>query len=656
MRDTIFKNKGMFFLLLLFVLVVISSCGMNSAVTTSSSAFSNIPRAKGSTPEPGTDGKPIPYPYGHSESMIPANGIDYLGSDNGRVYAFQGTNGNILWQNNTGNPVDVFAVSNGTVYAYANSASNGVLYALSASNGNILWHYGASDYISGVLPGAIIYVTTAATGNHAILYALRASDGALLWRYDFHTITPGLLAASDGIVYYAEVAGEPGSNANEDIIALQGDNGHILWRLHTTASDGMISGISATVNGVVYLSANSGAAYAVRVSGGTLLWHVARATGLGGPPVPATLSPLVANSIVYVSGKQDGGGGSQTLYALRTSDGAQVWSKSFSREPGPFASQPLLANGVLYFNDNGDIYALRATDGSTLWQSRGFDVFGSISMSNGQIYGSGVDNVLVLDASNGSLLWKQAISDHSSEATGLTPQTVGGDIMYVASENGIVQALSMSNGHQLWRYAIQEKGVPTGVVDSASITFTNATSYQQALRMITDLGLQTSNACALSWKPQSAAQGFAESHNLLVVAMVGSAPLWLYRLKASPNVSGVNVNPVFSCPMELANQQPLYIPRNQIGTYVRVTFSGGSYDATLNAINNLGFRLANPCYEQARARGSKPAWSLMGQETTFAQTHSLLLATTNINATTWRSQLSALPGVTQVTAPFKASC
>lgn len=655
MRDPIFRNKGMFFLLLLFILVVISSCGKNGIATTASSPFSNIPQERGSTPEPGTDGKPIPYPYGHSESMIPSNGIDYVGSDNGKAYAFQGTNGKILWQNNTGNPVDVFAVSNGTVYAYANGASSGVIYALSASNGNILWHYDVSDYISGALPGSIIYVTTGATGNHAVLYALRASDGALLWSYTAHTTMPGLLAASDGIVYYAEIASEPGSSVNEVITAFQGENGHILWRLHTTPSDGIISGISAPANGVVYFSANSGAAYAIRVSDGALLWHIARASGLGSPPVSAFVSPLVENGFVYVSGKQ-GGLGEQALFALRADDGMQIWSKTLNGIPEPFAGQPLLANGVLYINTAGNIYALRAADGSTLWQSHGLDVFGPVSMNNGQLYGSSVDGVFVLRASDGALLWKQAILDHSTEMTGLTPQTVDGDIMYVASENGIVQALSMSNGHQLWRYAIQENGVPTGVVDSAFITFTNAISYQQALRMITDLGLQTSNTCAFSWKPQSAAQNFPESHNLFVVATVGSAPLWLSRLKASPNVSMVNVQTVFSCPADIGNQQPLYIPKSQVGTYVRVTFSGGSYDAALNAINNLGFRLANPCYEQARARGSKPTWSLMGQETSFAQTHSLLLATTNMNATTWRSQLQALPGVTQVNAPFKASC
>ncbi len=113
-----------------------------------------------------------------------------------------------------------------------------------------------------------------------------------------------------------------------------------------------------------------------------------------------------------------------------------------------------------------------------------------------------------------------------------------------------------------------------------------------------------------------------------------------------------------SCPAYQVGQKfnPPHISPGQVGTYLRVIFSSGNYDAALNAINNLGFRVANPCYEQARARGSKPAWSLMGQEDSFAQAYTLVLATTNNNAATWQSQLRSLHGVTKVEAPFKASC
>ena len=88
-----------------------------------------------------------------------------------------------------------------------------------------------------------------------------------------------------------------------------------------------------------------------------------------------------------------------------------------------------------------------------------------------------------------------------------------------------------------------------------------------------------------------------------------------------------------------------------------MTFAGAtSYEMALEGVNGLGFRLADPCYEAARARGAKPIWHSMSQAQTFAQTQTLVLATTSVNATTWLSQLQALAGVQHITAPFAAAC
>src|SRR5260370_7802205 len=189
MRNTITGDKYWLFLSILFILLIVSACGKNSA-TVSSNPFSNIPQGKGTTPEPGTDGKAIPYPYGLSESMIGSNGVDFVGSDNGKVYAFNGANGHILWQNDAGNPVDVFAVVNGTVYAYANSDSSGVMYALASSNVNIIWRYRVNDYISGALSGNIVYVTPPPPVNTPALSPLRPTASALPSPSNPHPATP----------------------------------------------------------------------------------------------------------------------------------------------------------------------------------------------------------------------------------------------------------------------------------------------------------------------------------------------------------------------------------------------------------------------------------------------------------------------------------
>ncbi len=89
---------------------------------------------------------------------------------------------------------------------------------------------------------------------------------------------------------------------------------------------------------------------------------------------------------------------------------------------------------------------------------------------------------------------------------------------------------------------------------------------------------------------------------------------------------------------------------------MQITFAQNiSYEQALEAVNALGLRLADPCYEQARAQGKKPMGHPMGQTGAFSN-HILLLATTSYNALTWKAQLQATLGVTNINASFQVSC
>jgi hypothetical protein len=96
-------------------------------------------------------------------------------------------------------------------------------------------------------------------------------------------------------------------------------------------------------------------------------------------------------------------------------------------------------------------------------------------------------------------------------------------------------------------------------------------------------------------------------HALLIVANVNSAPLWLNRLKATAGVEDVQVAGAHSCPAERVDSSSFRLPLQQMGTFLQVTFLPTmSYNNALEAISNLWFRMADPCYEQARAQGTKP--------------------------------------------------
>ena len=72
-------------LLLVALLVLLAGCSttnLTGTPHTPQATFSSLPTGKGNQPEPGTDGKPKPLPNGHWESILTANGIAYVGSDN----------------------------------------------------------------------------------------------------------------------------------------------------------------------------------------------------------------------------------------------------------------------------------------------------------------------------------------------------------------------------------------------------------------------------------------------------------------------------------------------------------------------------------------------------------------------------------------------
>ena len=67
----------------------------------------------------------------------------------------------------------------------------------------------------------------------------------------------------------------------------------------------------------------------------------------------------MTNGVVYVD-SADG-----TLYALKASTGAKLWSFATN---APMSSSPAVANGVVYVgSDDYNLYALKASTGAKLW-------------------------------------------------------------------------------------------------------------------------------------------------------------------------------------------------------------------------------------------------------------------------------------------------
>jgi len=211
--------------------------------------------------------------------------------------------------------------------------------------------------------------------------------------------------------------------------------------------------------------------------------------------------------------------------------------------------------------------------------------------------------------------------------------------------------------------AASNTSIPPHPPDSSSlvVSFTSATSYAQALRLITDVGLQPGINCGsfqggqrrVGWQPMGQREAFAQTHQM-IVWLAGAPVDWGERLEASPDVlmvqagspeyptSGARPSPPaglvpYSCPPSIDSLTPspgtpvaLGVSEIGLNPYIHVTFASplATYDAALYVVSDLGLRLADPCFEAAYIRADsahKPPWRPRGQENAFAATQQLML-------------------------------
>jgi outer membrane protein assembly factor BamB len=641
-------------LLLLFCLLGLSACGLEASPQATGAGGSDKPTGTGATPEPGNSGQPMPRPNGHTQSMVAANGIVYVGSDNGTLYALNASDGTVRWQQTLKTFVIVSAVINGTVYV---SIDGGTVYAFDAVSGARRWQHtltGATSYATLTFnKGTLFASTTFSPGNNArAIYALRIADGSQLWRYTTTSVTPLSGGVVNGSVYSIETVGDL-VRGDQHVVALQASDGHVLWRMHVENADGQVHGIPVESNGILYLATDSGAMYALQAATGAMVWHVApldqtynKFPSVGAMPIDIVDGVVYANTL-------------QGIVARRVSNGALLWQKKSISFPLPFLQQPIVSNGRVYIAaNNGAISVLRAQDGSQVWQFSKEAVINPLTVDHGLIYVNASSKIYALHERDGAVAWQQPIDHHGTSSSIDTSMLVAQNVVYASKDNGGVQALRTSDGKVLWSYVIQEQAVSTDLAYGASITFAASVSYQQALKIVANLGLQSSVFCPSMWKAQVSAADMFSYHSLLVVANVNSAPLWLNRLKAIADITDVQAAGVHSCPHMSADTTAFFrLHLQQSPTLLQVTFAPTvGYNNALEDVSNLWFRLSDPCYEQARAQGTKPTWHAQGQADTFAKTYSLVMATTTFNTINWSQQIHAVTGVVKVDAPLKMAC
>jgi outer membrane protein assembly factor BamB len=310
---------------------------------------------------------------------------------------------------------------------------------------------GESDLLA---TGGLIYMEAPSAGI-LYLYALRANTGAVQWKFPAAGIAS--LAVDAGIVYL---------NIDGIFYGLRASDGHILWHHAITYPDLAYEGDAA----LYIYQYQSGTLIALNGSDGTHRWS-ARIPALITIDTKERIPEYgyehmqSIDGVLYLVSYQG------VTRALREDSGTLLWQTSAAAAPLPssnlFGAAPLsLSHGLLYVFTN-QLYTLRASDGKLIWQTQ--HTFGpDLELFNGVLYNGRLHVprqpdfdglVYALSASNGHVLWHYQTNLVADSLLSLIPS--GSLILLFQRDpnSKLLVALQAKDGKVLWQHSTQAANV-----------------------------------------------------------------------------------------------------------------------------------------------------------------------------------------------------
>jgi outer membrane protein assembly factor BamB/triacylglycerol esterase/lipase EstA (alpha/beta hydrolase family) len=331
---------------------------------------------------------------------------------------------------------------------YDSSTAGGTIFALNINNGRNRWYHTFDGNINSVA----VFEGIAYMSENGNIYMFNISDGTLVRHFKVgYFIDPPVVV--NGVIYVHAI-NRTGTSSESVFYALN-NNGSQIWSYRTGPVGNRSSGETpVVVNKVLYVSTEDGGVYALNTNNGSLLWH----TQLDSSDGSANLSsPTVLNGIVYVAGFSSG-----HLYALNADTGSLVRRSQYNSGGG--IASLTASDGVLYISNDVSIYALRASDGHQLWHKQTDGHRNLLTAAGGVVYvsssfptnpNSDGSVTYAFRASDGFMLWRTQTQAQAHQASRV-PEVVNG-IVYVASDYRTghnIDALHTSDGTLIWESSI----------------------------------------------------------------------------------------------------------------------------------------------------------------------------------------------------------
>jgi outer membrane protein assembly factor BamB len=147
------------------------------------------------------------------------------------------------------------AYNSGKLYV---GLKNGIFYAIDATNGNVLWQYNTGKSGDFGIYSSATFSTNKVIfgGGDHLVHALNISDGSLAWTFTTGSLVTASPSVANGVVYIGSV--------DKNFYALNPDTGTQLCKINLGASVWPSAIVSS---GVVYIGGGDGTLYALTPGG-----------------------------------------------------------------------------------------------------------------------------------------------------------------------------------------------------------------------------------------------------------------------------------------------------------------------------------------------------------------------------------------------------
>jgi outer membrane protein assembly factor BamB len=330
-----------------------------------------------------------------------------------------------------------------TIYAAANT---GNVTAIDAANGSIRWRYHCSC-VMGMAVDSHHHTLFLTTDDSAVA-ALDATTGKLAWRSTIGA--DGMLDKPYLVGSMVIAASHPFPDARAAsslIVALDARSGAQLWRI---SLPGAITGDLDIHPDQLYASVNT-------------------ASASSGGASSASSSATSATS----------GAGPGAIYALRATDGAQVWR---TEAPAALVAGPASDQTQVYAPTTfGTVLALRASDGARQWNQNisASSPLSALFVNAIAVYvGDGGGTVRALNTADGAVLWRYTVPNTTTAPfPWYTPSDGGAWVLLTSASAPLVGALSPRDGSVVWSQEAGSEASPP-VVLGDDIYITNGNKFR----------------------------------------------------------------------------------------------------------------------------------------------------------------------------------